>query len=180
MEFLNIINLNAGSGSGSGSGDGIESVNGKHIHRIDGIPTIIDSIRGDVAKGRIFRPDFTFSLCFIVKRNGFFAHGETLRDAMDALDKKLFQDMSEDDRIDAFLAAHPDLNSIYPNADFFLWHNKLTGSCETGRKAFAEDYGIDIKTGSMTVVDFIDLTKDAYGGHIIKALEARLDGMKNV
>ena len=71
---------------------------------IDDQQTIIDCVRGNVAKGGILRSDLTITPCYIVKQDGFFAHGATLRDAMDALRDKLYEDMPEDERIQAFVA----------------------------------------------------------------------------
>ena len=39
-----------------------------------------------------------------------------------------------------------------------------------GRRQFAKDNGVDLD-GEMTVEDFIALTKNAFGGDIIKQLE---------
>lgn len=97
-------------------------------------------------------------------------NGVTVRDAMTALNDKLFEDMPEDERIEAFVKAH-EAGKQYPTMDFFDWHNKLTGSCEAGRKAFAQNHGVDLN-GSMTVMEFIALTEHDYGGGIIKKLRA--------
>lgn len=95
-----------------------------------------------------------------------FAHGKTLREARDALLEKLFNDMPEDERIAKFTEAHS-IHERYPNRDFFSWHHRLTGSCLQGRTAFAQDHGIDLD-GSMTTEEFLKLTKDSYGGDIIR------------
>ena len=63
----------------------------------------------------------------------------------------------------------------YPNEEFFVWHNRLTGSCEMGRKAFAAEHGIDMSATS-TVEAFIELTKNAYGGSVIRQLAERYKG----
>ena len=81
-----------GTGHGCGSGYGIKRVNGYNVNMIDGIQTIITSLRGDIAKGYILRTDLSFKPCFVVKRDGLFAHGETLRKAMGALRDKMFED----------------------------------------------------------------------------------------
>ena len=152
-----------GYGYGSGYGSGIKRINGYDVYMIDGVPTIITSLRGDIAKGYILREDLSFEPCFVVKRGGLFAHGETLRKAMEALRDKMFEDMPEEERIAAFVEEH-EWGKAYPNADYFNWHHRLTGSCEMGRKAFVSRHG------SMTVEEFIALTKHDYGGDVIKAL----------
>lgn len=161
----------SGYGSGDGDGDGIRSFCGEAVHQIDGIPTILRRLRGNIAKGAILNIDFTTTPCFVVKQNGLYAHGSTLREAMSALTDKLFDGMSEDQRIQAFMAAHQ-WGKTYPNQDLYAWHHRLTGSCDMGRRAFAQDHGIDVEHGSMTVEEFIRLTRDAYGSATIRKLEA--------
>ena len=91
--------------------------------------------------------------------------------AMEALRDKMFKDMPQEERIEAFIKEH-ELGTKYENGDFFSWHRYLTGSCEAGRRAFVRDRGIDL-SGSMTVEEFIALTKGAYGGEVIKELARR-------
>ena len=155
-----------GLGYGSGSGDGIKAINGQQVYMVDGISTLIDVCHDAYAMGSILHSDLTTEKCFVVKQNKMFAHGKTLRDARDALLEKLFDDMPEPERIEKFVDAHS-IDGTYPNIDFFNWHHRLTGSCEQGRKAFAMDHGIDL-SGSMTTSEFLELTKDDYGGDIIK------------
>lgn len=52
------------------------------------------------AHGAILNGDLTLTPCYIVKQDNIFAHGETLREAMEALRDKLFEDMPEDERND--------------------------------------------------------------------------------
>lgn len=118
--------------------------------------------------------DMTTRPCYIAKQGNTFAHGDTLRDAVDALREKHFKGMPEEERISAFLEAHPD-NGPYANRDLFQWHNKLTGSCLAGRNAFVESHGIDLE-GSSTLSEFIEMTKDSYGGGVIRRLEERAKG----
>ena len=80
--------------------------------------------------------------------------------------EKLFDDMPVAERIEKFMESH-DLHKRYPNLDFFSWHHRLTGSCLQGRTAFAQDHGI-VLDGSMTTKEFLELTKDSYGGDIIR------------
>ena len=165
-----------GYGDGYGYGSGIKAFCGEAVYLIDGIQTIIRKLKGNIAKGVILNSDLTTTPCYVVKQNGMFAHGETLREAQEALVDKLFEGMSEDQRINAFIEAHP-LGKKYPNQDLYDWHHKLTGSCDMGRKTFAKEHGIDMDS-SMTVGEFIDLTRDAYGGSTIRKLEARYKEMK--
>lgn len=156
-----------GSGYGDdGYGDGIKAINGQQVYMVDGISTLIDVCHDSYAMGRILHSDLTTEKCFIVKQNGMFAHGKTLREARDALLEKLFDDMPVAERIEKFMESH-DLHKRYPNRDFFSWHHRLTGSCLQGRTAFAQDHGIDLD-GSMTTKEFLELTKDSYGGDIIR------------
>ena len=162
-----------GDGSGSGYGDGIKSFNRKTVYRIDGVNTLIRSVRGNTAHGAILNGDLTLTPCYIVKQDGFFAHGETLREAMEALRDKLFEDMPEEERIDAFLR-ETDEGRTYPTQYFYDWHHRLTGSCDMGRKQFARDRGVDLKHGMMTLTEFLELTKDAYGGDVIRQVISKM------
>ena len=163
-----------GDGDGSGSGSGVKSMDGKIFYSIDGTQTSIDRVRGNIAKGHILRGDLTLEPCYIVKGGRFFAHGKTIREAQEALQEKLLEEMSEEERVDAFLSEFkPDTE--YPAKAFYDWHHRLTGSCEFGRNAFAKDHGIDVEHDSMTVQRFIELTENAYGGNIIRMVKDRLE-----
>ena len=181
----------SGYGSGDGSGDGagygsddgsgygadddrsynleISQINNMPTKNIDDILTAITAVRGNMAKGFIVGTDLSFQPCFIVKQDRCFAHGTTLRKALDALRSKIFESMPEEDRIRSFVESH-ELDQEYENRDFFDWHKKLTGSCEAGRMAFVRDHQIDLD-GKMTTREFLDLTKDSFGRNIIKKVE---------
>ena len=165
-----------GSGYGDGDGYGIKALNGQTVYRVDGMRTLIDVCHDTYAMGRILHSGLTTEKCFVVKQNGMFAHGKTLREARDSLLEKLFDDMPEDGRIEKFMEAHG-IHEQYPNRDFFSWHHRLTGSCLQGRTAFAQDHGIDLD-GSMTTKEFLELTKDSYGGDIIKRTIKVYEGEK--
>ena len=166
-EFIN-VDSGDGSGDGFGFGDGIKSFNGKIVHIIDNVPTIIDHVHKNIAKGHIVMNDLTTKPCYIVKQNGMFAHGTTLRDAITAIRDKLFDDMSVEDRISAFVTEHKG-NTPYPNKDLYDWHHRLTRSCDMGREAFITNHGLSLD-GKTTVEEFIRLTENEYGGDIIKKL----------
>ena len=110
--------------------------------------------------------------CFVVKENGKFAHGNTLHDAFTALQEKLYDDRTEEERLAAFREHFADFGKKYPAKELFAWHHVLTGSCKAGRMAFCQDKGIDLEKDTYSVVEFIRLTKDAYGGEMIRKLVA--------
>ena len=183
-EFLALSNgygYGYGSGYGDGSGYGygygygsdVKSFVGQAVNMIDDVQTIIDHVHGNIAKGAILCRDLTTTPCYIVKSGDLFAHGETLRKAQEALFEKQFEDMGEGERIEAFLN-EIDLEKRYPTSVFFDWHHRLTGSCEMGRKAFAADHDIDLEHGTMTAMEFIELTKGAYSGSVIRHLAERI------
>ena len=159
-----------GYGYGDGSGSGIKAINGEAVYLVDGVHTILRRVRGEIAKGAILKGDLSLEDCFAVKQGSLFAHGKTLAVAMEALRDKLFEDMSEEDRIQAFIAEHI-WGAEYPDSDFFDWHHRLTGSCEMGRRQFAAERGLEALDGKRTVESFIELTRNAYGGDVIRRLE---------
>jgi len=160
----------SGSGYGSGDGDGIVSINNKKVYKIDGVQTIITSIRENVAKGYILQSDLTLTPSFIVREDNKFAHGATLHEAFASLQEKLYDDSSEEERIDKFKEHFSDFDKAYPASELFIWHHILTGSCKAGRESFARDHEIDVQHDYMNIREFINLTKDSYGGKIIKKL----------
>jgi hypothetical protein len=162
-----------GDGSGYGDGFGIKSVNREAVYQIDGVNTLIRSVRGNTAHGAILNGNLTLTPCYIVKQDNVFSHGETLREAMEALRDKLFEDMPEEKRIDEFLR-ETDREKTYPTQYFYEWHHRLTGSCDMGRKQFARNHGVDLVHGMMTITEFLELTKDAYGGDVIRKVISRM------
>ena len=155
-----------GTGYGASSGSGIKKYDGEDVHMIDGVQTIITAVHGNIAKGTILQKDLTLTPCFMAKVDGFFAHGETPRAAVEAARDKAFEGLPQEERITAFLDAIKP-NTAYPVMTLYDWHHRLTGSCEAGRKAFAKDHGIDL-SADMTREAFFELTKGAYGGNVIR------------
>jgi hypothetical protein len=160
-----------GYGYGYGDGSGIEMFNDQQVRSIDDIPTIITNLKGNIAKGFILNSDFTLSPCFVVKHNNLFAHGETLHEAQQALESKLFDEMEVEEKIEMFLKEF-EPNKKYKGSVFFDWHNKLTGSCVMGRTIFIRDNNLSLDD-EYTVDEFIAITKNSYGSEIIKQLKAR-------
>ncbi len=157
-----------GDGYGYGSGYGLKSLCGEPVYMIDGVPTIITGLRGSVAMGFIVMTDLSKRRTFVVKGGGKFAHGEDLHAAQAALEEKLFDDMPIEEKLEAFREQFTP-GEAYTVADFYDWHHRLTGSCTQGRDAFAQDHELGMND-AMTPEEFIDLTKDAFGGRIIRQL----------
>ena len=130
------------------------------------MPTIIKTVRDNIAQGFILQRDLTLKPCYIAKEQNKFAHGDTLHDAFTALQEKFYDDSTEEERIEAFRKKFPEYDTPYPNRDLFVYHHVLTGSCRMGRESFCQNKGIDLD-GSTTVREFIELTKGSYGGNVI-------------
>ena len=159
-----------GYGYGSGDGDGMKSLNGQPVDYIDGVPTILTRIIGDAAKGFIVSADLSLAPTYVCKQGNTFAHGETLHKAREALLEKLFDDMPTEERIEAFCKEFkPGVKR--PAMNFFSWHHRLTGSCEQGRREFARQHDVDIDSDTLTPEEFFALTRNSYGGSIIKQTE---------
>lgn len=157
-------------GSGVSSNGGISSYNGNKIYDIDSIPTVIKHVKGNVAKGFMLNSDLTMTPCYVFKERGYFAHGNTLREAYMALQEKLYDNSTEEERLKKFKDKFPDFSKKYPAYDLFSWHHVLTGSCKAGREAFCRDNDIDINKDSFTIYEFVELTKNSYGGKTILKL----------
>ena len=171
----------SGSGYGSGSGDvycsgpgsgcAIKNFCGERVFAIDDTPTIIRSAHGNLAKGFVLRGDFKLIPCYIAKHDNMFAHGETIQEAVVAVNKKVLKNMDSDKVIDKFFEHFKDLSKKYPARDFYEWHHYLTGSCEMGRRTFVQNGGYDIEHDRFTVHEFINITRHAYGKDVILRLE---------
>ena len=170
-----------GDGCGSGNGDGgVKEINGHAVYVIDNTRTIITSIHGNVAQGFILEHNTKLVPCYIAKDNNHFAHGKTLREAFSSLQEKLYDDSTEEERIRAFKLKFPSYDTKYSNQDLFVYHHVLTGSCRMGRESFANSRGISL-SDKTTVREFVQLTKDAYGGDIIKKLpKAYITSIKSI
>lgn len=106
----------SGRGSGSGYGDGygsgygygydndyaIKNFCGERVFAIDNTPTIIRSAHGNLAKGFVLQGDFKLIPCYIAKHDNMFAHGETIQEAVAAVNKKVLKNMDSDKVIDKF------------------------------------------------------------------------------
>ena len=171
LNFLRVDEYPSGDGYGDGDGSNIEYFNSQKVYKIDSINTLIDSVHGNYAKGRILCDDLTTRDCYIAKCGNFFAHGETLKQAMSDAREKYEENAPIEERIARFNEKYPDRNIKVPASELFSWHHILTGSCLMGRKQFCEENDLDYKDGSYTVNEFIALTRNAFGGDVIRQLE---------
>ena len=167
-----------GYGYGNGNGNGnIVKVGAHHIYKVDGVPTAIYSIHGNYARGGVLQQDFTFKPCYIARVGDSFAHGDTLRQAMADARAKELRNQPVEERVGQFLSTYPNPDTPIPAKELFDWHNILTGSCLFGRKQFCAERGINVEHDSYTLRDFVKLTKNSYGGGVIRMIEERLDAI---
>ena len=155
----------SGDGYGYGDVDGVKEFNGRKVYNIDSVRTLIYAVKGDVAKGAVLRKDMTLRDCWIARRGNFFAHGDTLHEAVEAVEAKWRENRPLDERIAEFVKTHPALDEEY--GDLFEWHHILTGSCEFGRRQWCEEHGYK-PTDSITLRTFLTETAGDYGGDVIR------------
>lgn len=171
-----------GFGYGSGDGDGYGEIPGEfgilqfnncRVFIVDDVQTVIKKVIGDFAKGFVINKDLTTDPCYIAKIENTFAHGETIHDAHEALMEKILEECPVEERIENFLKEFSG-NKKFKVIEFYKWHHILTGSCKFGRDQFAKEHGIDLENDEFTVKEFVELTKNSYGGDIIKEIERRI------
>ena len=133
------------------------------MHTIDGVSTVITSVRGNLAKGFTIKGNLTIEPCFVAKVNDCFAHGETAREAYEDALSKYTSNLPEEERISMFLQCH-NFTDTYPAKDLFEWHNKLTGSCRFGRLSNLDKHGIDILKNKSKVDKLLESKKNELGG----------------
>ena len=161
---------NNGTGRGTYLEGGVKSINGEKVYMINNIPTIIKSVRGNIAKGFILQEDLTLSLCYIAKENRIFTHGNTIRSALAALQKRMYFDLTRNERISKFKEHFNDFTKKYPASDLFVWHHILARDKKKTCDLFCLKHGIDLEKDSFTLYEFIEITKKSYGGEFIKKL----------
>lgn len=119
--------------------------------------------------GYILNSDFTKEKCYVVKGNGFFAHGKSIKEARKALVEKFMENMGEDEVFEKFMSEFSS-GKKYKGTIFFNWHHYLTGSCLIGRESFVKNHGLDLEK-EYTVEEFFNLCRNDYGGEVIRRLE---------
>lgn len=143
------------------------------VHPIDGIPTIITSVKGNIAKGYILKKDLTTVPTYVAKQGSLFAHGDTMEEAIESLRKKVLANMSTEERVEKFKSefSKKDLNKKLKASEWAQWHSTLTGACETGVQHFMDERGVDTDKG-YTLKEYFDHAKKQYGWDVVKDLAA--------
>ena len=136
---------------------------------IDDVPTLIDRVRGDYAKGSILRDDLSLQPCYVARVVNSFAHGDTLHQALADATAKELEDQPIEERIARFVAEFPDPDKAVPFKSLYTWHHVLTGSCTMGRDEFTRSHSLDTAK-DYTPRYFIEITAHAYGGEAIRQL----------
>jgi len=162
-----------GNGNGDGDGDGggfkLMVFRAKPVYYVDDIPCVFISIHGSCARVEVIDAiNFKTKQQYIFKFNNAFAHGETIKKARDDAERKYYASLDTEQALIFFKEKFKPAVK-YPNADFYHWHSILTGSCDSGKNMWMQQHGIEL-SGTMTVEEFIELTKDSYGGKVIQQL----------
>ena len=149
----------------------ILTYNGEPVYVVDGIPCVFQSIHDTLAKVAVIsKTDFTSQTAFIAEFNGFFAHGETVRDALLSAKEKYYRNID-------FEAKKAELKALFSrSADkklsvrtLYEWHGMLTGSCCFGRDEFIRTHTFKYDD-RLTLKEFVNLTAAHFGGEKIKEL----------
>lgn len=83
--------------------DGLITFAGNLVHYINGLATVINRVRGNIAKGFVVNENLTTSPCYVAKHLGLFAHGETIEKAEAALQIKIFDNMDPHEKTDVLM-----------------------------------------------------------------------------
>jgi len=137
---------------------------------IDGIQTLIYSVRGSIARGAILRNDLTLQDCYIARVGNSFAHGDTAHAAMRDATEKDIEDRPLEERIVEFKKKFPSLDTKASGKELYDWHHILTGSCKMGRDEFCQAKGVKMDV-QYTIAYFLEITAISYGSRVIKQLK---------
>jgi len=85
--------------------------------------------------------------------------------------EKYDENIPIEERIADTISKYPTLDTKVSHKELYGLHHTLTGSCKFGRDEFARAHNLDPDKGEMTMREFINLTKNAFGGDVIKQLE---------
>lgn len=163
-----------GSGDGDGSGDGsginIKSYKGNKVYYVDDIPCIFKSVHENFASVEVIDINsFELKKAFIGKFENCFAHGETIKEAIEDARSKYYQSLNFDEVKEKLLAEFKEKGKLTVK-ELYNWHGILTGSCRFGRTQFQTEHNLK-DDDLLTLEEFIELTKNAFGGKKIVNLK---------
>ena len=139
---------------------------GKDVYFINDQHVIFNQIHGNYAKISVITVDLTTYDRWLVKYNGFFGFGKTLKDANKDARLNASREIPLEIRIQHFIDTHS-LFEEYTGQELFDWHDYLTGSCKAGKYKFCRDNNVDFDK-KYTVLYFLNLVKDSYKPEIIE------------
>ena len=134
---------------------------------VDDVPTLIDSVHRNYAKGCIIKDDLTLQPCYIAKVGNFFAHGKTLKEAMRDAQAKYDESLPIEERIANFKKQYPTLDTKAKGQELYDLHHVLTGSCRMGRDEFCRANNVSMDA-EYTIEYFLSLTANSYGSNVIR------------
>ena len=164
-----------GSGNGSGYGVKIKQFKGNKVYHVDDIPCIFKSVHENYASVEVIDVNsFELKKAFIGKYKNCFAHGETIRDAIGDARSKYYQSLNFDEVKEKLLAEFKEKGKLTVK-ELYNWHGILTGSCRFGRSQFQTEHNLK-DDDLLSLEEFIELTKNAFGGDKIRNLELNVEG----
>ena len=131
------------------------------VQIIDDIKTIILQRKKNIIKG-LFLNDL--QACYVVEKDGVFAHGATLKEAKESLIYKI-SDRNEDIYKNAY--KNYTLDTEVTHEEAIKMYRVITGACEAGTRYFVENVFTE-KKEKYTVKEIIKLTKGQYGNETLK------------
>jgi hypothetical protein len=168
-----------GSGNGFGGGNGnqvsihyvvIKQFKGNKVYYVDDIPCIFKSVHENYASVEVINIlSLELTKAFIGKYKNYFAHGETIRDAIEDARSKYYQSLDFDEVKEKLLAEFKKKGKLTVK-ELYDWHGMLTGSCRFGRTQFQTAHNLK-NTDLLTLEEFINLTKNEFGGDLIIKLK---------
>lgn len=100
----------------------------------------------------VYFPEMTGAV-YVAEKDGYAAHGETIRDAIEDLKFKILQDTNVEEHIQRIK------QQGYMNAEDY---RLLTGACREGTKRFLQKHGLTWED-TMPVAQVLEITKGQYG-----------------
>ena len=158
-----------GDGSGYGNGTKIKQFKGNKVYYVDNIPCIFKSVHENYASVKVIDVNsLELKKAFIGKFENCFAHGATIRDAIEDARSKYYQSLDFDEVKEKLLVEFKEKGKLTVK-ELYNWHGILTGSCRFGRTQFQTEHNLK-DDDMLTLEEFVDLTKNAFGGDRIMCL----------